>query len=114
LKEEGQMDDDDNKTGFFSRIKSLFHKKESEEEQMYKRKLMDRKIERYLDNNFDSFIAEYGMVREFDLFQYEERHATLATKLKVLNDFAREADSQIGNLEGRIEHLKKGIKGYKG
>ena len=106
-------DVEEQKTGFFSRIKSLFHKDEEEDPQ-YKRKMMDKKIERYLDSNFESFIAEYGMVREIDLSLYDERHGILSGKIKVLNDFVREADAEIGNIEIRVEQLRKSIKGYKG
>lgn len=105
---------EEQKTGFFSRIKSWFHKDKPEEEPTYKRKMMDKKIERFLDNHFESFIAEYGMVREIDLIGYDERHGTLSEKLKVLNDFVKGADAEIGSIEIRVEHLKKSIKGYKG
>jgi len=105
---------EEQKPGFFSRIKSFFHKEKTEEEQTYKRKMMDKKIERFLDNHFESFIAEYGMVREIDLVGYDERHGTLSDKLKVLNDFVKGADAEIGSIEIRVEHLKKSIKGYKG
>jgi|PlaIllAssembly_1097288.scaffolds.fasta_scaffold962258_2 hypothetical protein len=102
------------KKGFFSRIKSFFHKGTAEEDQMYKRKMMDKKVERYLDNNFESFITEYGMVREIDLVRYDERHGILTQKLAVLNEFVKDADAEIGGLEIRVDHLKKNIKGYKG
>ncbi len=101
------------KKGFFAKIASWFHKA-PEENETYKRKMMDKKVERYLDSNFESYIEEYGMVRSMDLLVYEERHDTLSSKLKVLNDFVREADADIGNLMTRVELLKKNIKGYKG
>ena len=106
---------EEQKPGIFSRIKSFFHKaRPEEEEQTYKRKMMDKKIERFLDNHFEAFITEYGMVREIDLVGYDERHGTLSEKLKVLNDFVKGADAEIGSIEIRVEHLKKTIKGYKG
>ncbi|MDG6225415.1 MAG: hypothetical protein QCI82_07870 [Candidatus Thermoplasmatota archaeon] len=108
-------DYEEEKIGFFAKIKSWFKKDKDEDVQAeYKRKLMDRKIERFLDSNFDSFIAEYGLVREIDIARYDERHGILSSKLKVLNDFVKEADADISNLEIRVEHMKKNIKGYKG
>lgn len=110
------MDEDveqEQKHGFFAKIKSWFHKA-PEGNETYKRKMMDKKVERYLDSNFDSFIEEYGLIRSMDLLVYEERHDNLSGKLKVLNDFVKNANADISNLSIRVEHMKKNIKGYKG
>lgn len=94
------------KTGFFDRIRMLFTNV-NKEENAYQRRLLDRRIERFLDENFDSYIEEYGLVREIDLKKYEERYEELVERIAGLKNFVRETDAEIGNLERRLEAIKK-------
>ncbi len=100
------------KPGFMDRIKAFF-KSSEDEENVYKRKLIDRKIERYIDENFDSYIEEYGLVNELDLKKYDERFEDLANRVNGLKTFVSEADAELGNLEKRVGVIKKAAKGGK-
>lgn len=98
-------DENEEQQGFWSRVKAAFSS-EDEESNLYNRRLIDNRIERYLDRNFDSYIDEYGLVREMDLKRYDERYDGLSERIEGLKGFMKEADAEAGNLEGRIETIK--------
>jgi hypothetical protein len=92
------------KPGIFQRIKNIFGS--GDDDTQYDRHIMDRRIERYLDGNFDNYIDEYGLVRELDLRKYDERYEDLVENVDGLRKFVKDADADIGNLEKRTDDLK--------
>jgi hypothetical protein len=91
--------------GFFARIKNFFSSSE-EEDTHYDRRILDSRIERYLDNNFNSYIDEYGLIRELELRRYDERVDILEDKVDGLKDFVKDADADISELELRTEDIQ--------
>jgi len=102
------------KKGFFSWLKSKFSSKEEEgeekEDPVYKRRLLDGRIEKYLDQNFDSYIQEYSMVTGLDLESFEVRYTELTQKITSMNEYMLQADADIGALENDINAVKEAKK----
>lgn len=73
----------------------------------YRRRLWDGRIERYLDEHFDEYIAEYNLVTETDLKLYEEKYKVMDEKLRLLDDFTLDIDTKVTELERRVEDLAK-------
>jgi hypothetical protein len=103
-----QVEEQQEEPGFFARIKNFFSSSE-EDEKHYDRRILDSRIERYLDNNFDSYIDEYGLVQEIDLARYDERADDLQDQVTDLKTFVKDADADIGELEVRCEHVEAAI-----
>ena len=97
---------EEEKPSLSTRIKKFLHIT-SEADEGYKRKMLDGRIERYMDENFNNYIDEYGLVREIDLRKYEERYDMLVGRIAKLKEFVAEADAELGNLEHRLAEVKK-------
>ncbi|MEW6070757.1 MAG: hypothetical protein AB1485_09085 [Candidatus Thermoplasmatota archaeon] len=93
----------------WERIKKFFRGEEVvyAPEVAYRRRLWDSRIERYLDENFDDYIAEYNLVTKSDLLLYEERYKAMDEKLKLLDDFTLDVDTKVTVLERRVEAITK-------
>lgn len=108
--------EEEQKKGFFAWIGSIFRKNDDEEgekpeeELKYKRRLFDGRIEKYLDQNLDSYITEYGIVTELDLQGYEERYNSLTGRVKEMKDYILDSDAIIGNMEKDLQLVKKKAK----
>lgn len=98
------------KAPFFSRIKKLFsgetEKKETEEVR-YKRRFFDGRIERYLDENFNNYIEEFGLVTRIDTLEYEERYQILAQRISNLKTFINGTDADLSSLERRLKTVNR-------
>ena len=102
------------KPSFFDRIKGYFSKEEEEEgNETYERNLLDSRIEKYLDHHASQYIAEFGLVTSIDIQAFEERYEDMTIRIKSLQDFARDADADVSNLENRMEAIKTASKGKK-
>jgi hypothetical protein len=103
--------EEEEKRGFFSR---LFGRKKEEEETEeaphYNRRLFDGRIEKYLDHNLDSYIAEYGIVTELDLQGYENRYDKLTGRVKSIKEFILDSDAILGQMEKDLLDVKGKIK----
>lgn len=99
---------EEEKPTFMSKLRNLF-KVETEADTGYKRKLLDGRIERYLDENFDNYIDEYGLVREIDLRKYEERYEALVEDVSDLKEFVVSADAEVGNFEHRLRNIEAAV-----
>ncbi len=104
----------DEKPPFFSRVKKLLSRssstntdQEAEKEYHYKRRFLDGRIERYLDENFNNYIEEFGLVTRLDTLEYEERHDILAQRISNLKNYMQTSDAEIASLERRLEDVKK-------
>jgi hypothetical protein len=103
--------------GFWSRFKSLFRGNENESEEdvsyEYNRRLLDGRIEKYLDLNLDSYIEEYRILTELDLSAYEDRYSKLTGRISKMSDFMLDADASITRMEKDIRDIKGSMKGRK-
>jgi hypothetical protein len=99
------------KPSFFERIKGYFSSSEADEENpTYERRLLDSRIEKYLDRHAESYISEFGLITSIDLERYEERYDNLTTQTGSLQEFARDADAELTNLEARVKAIKSASK----
>lgn len=104
------VEEAEEKKGFFQWLKSKFGSNEGEEEieiPHYKRRLLDGRIEKYLDQNFNSYIQEYGIVNGLDLESYEERYQDLTGKISEMKEYMLESDAAISSMEKEILVIKK-------
>lgn len=91
--------------GFFEKVKKFLHREETVEKPVYHRRLWDGRIERYLDENFNDYIAEYELVTKTDVVHYEERYKLMTEKLKDLDIFMLDIDAKVTDLERRAAKL---------
>lgn len=91
--------------GFFERIREFFHREEVVEEPIYHRKLLDGRIERYLDENFRDYITEYNLVTEADINAYEARFEVLTVNVGGLTEFTKDIDANVTSLERRVKKI---------
>jgi hypothetical protein len=99
------------KKGFFTWLKEKFSRKEEEEEQeeapQYKRRLFDGRIEKYLDQNLDAYISEYGIVTGLDLEVYEERYGRLTGRISVMSEYMSDADVKVSVMEKELAQVQE-------
>lgn len=94
----------------FERIKRVFSLAEgedAEEEERYKRRLLDSRIEKYLDEHFDEYIEDYGLVAKQHLTAYERRATGLEERLSSLTTYTRDVDAAVADLERRVTEVGK-------
>lgn len=72
----------------------------------YQRRILDRRIEGYLDAHFDEYISTYQIVTAIDLERLEGRYDTIEIKVSELKSFALDMDAKVSNLETRVDTLK--------
>lgn len=99
------------KKGFFTWLKEKFSRKEGEEEEHdevphYKRRLFDGRIEKYLDQNLDAYISEYGIVTGLDLEVYEERYGRLTGRISKMSEYMADADVKVTVLEKELAQVQ--------
>ena len=93
---------------FLSRIKNMFSKESSDQEKpRYKRRFFDGRIERYLDENFNNYIDEFGLVTRLDTVMYEEKSELLGQRILGLKTFVKNADADVSSLERRLAAVRK-------
>ena len=104
------------KKGFMSWLRGVFGKKDPDAEPeapKYKRKLLDGRIEKYLDQNMDSYIKEYGIVTSLDLESYEVRYGQLTGRVAGMKEYQLSAEARISALERDLDEVKKASKAKK-
>lgn len=109
-----QVEEANEKKGFFAWLSSVFHKKEDEEVEKeaphYKRRLFDGRIEKYLDQNMNAYVSEYGIVTGLDLEVYEERYQTLTTRATAMKEYMSEADANVSKMERELVEVQAASK----
>jgi hypothetical protein len=102
-------EDTGEKKGFLAWIKNRFSQEEADEEEepTYKRKLLDGRIEKYLDQNFSSYIKEYGILDGLDLESYEIRYERLTGRVSSIKEYMIEADADITRMEKDLSEVSK-------
>ena len=94
----------------FERIKGAFSLGEgevAEEEEEYKRRLFDGRIEKYLDEHFDEYIKDYGLITKQHLTAYEKRATGIEERLSSLTTYTRDVDATVADLERRVTEVQK-------
>ena len=107
-------EEEQERKGFFEWFRSLFRGKEGEEEvpepPKYKRRLLDGRIEKYLDQNMDAYIQEYGILTGLDIEAYETRYTSITGRISVMKEYMIDADAQISSMEKEIGQVKTASK----
>lgn len=102
--------EEEERKGFFTWLKEKFSKDEEEQEEeapQYKRRLFDGRIEKYLDQNLDAYISEYGIVTGLDLEVYEERYDRLTKRITSMSEYMAEADVSVSVLEKDLSRIRE-------
>lgn len=73
----------------------------------YRRNIIDRRIELYLDRHFDEYIEEYGLVRELDLEVYEEKYRGILEGVEEIKEFQMDALTEIQDLKRRLDRIEE-------
>ncbi|MGA1848639.1 MAG: hypothetical protein ACMUHB_04785 [Thermoplasmatota archaeon] len=105
------------KKGFSGWFRSLFHKGENEEAEPeaphYKRKLLDGRIEKYLDQNMNAYINEYGILTGLDLEAYETRYASLTSRISGMKEYMLNSEARISEMERDVTSIQNAAKTVK-
>ena len=106
------------KKGFLAWVRSVFGGGRDEEEKEaepphYKRKLLDGRIEKYLDQNMSAYINEYGILTGLDLEAYDMRYGQLTGRISAMKDFMLTSDARISDMERDLDLIHKSQKGGK-
>jgi hypothetical protein len=106
-------EEQEEKKGFFDWLRSVFKRSEEEkveEPPKYKRKLLDGRIEKYLDQNMDAYIQEYGIVTGLDIESYEIRYSNLTSRIYTMKEYMIDADAQVSMMEQELAQVEKASK----
>lgn len=96
--------------GIMSRFFGIFGKNDNEEEPeapKYNRRLLDGRIEKYLDQNLNSYIQEYGIVTSLDLESYEMRYERITGGIASMKEYQLNAEARISGMEIEVKEIKK-------
>jgi hypothetical protein len=100
--------------GFSSWFRSLFHREEKEEVEPevphYKRKLLDGRIEKYLDQNMNAYINEYGILTGLDLEAYETRYTSLTSRISGMKEYMLTSEARISEMERDVNTIQNAAK----
>lgn len=94
----------------FERIKRVFslgEREVAEEEERYQRRLLDSRIEKYLDDHFDEYIKDYGLITKQHLTAYEKKATDIEESLSSLTAYTRDIDAAVTDLERRVTEVEK-------
>ncbi len=73
----------------------------------YDRRMLDRRVEKYLDKHFDEYIEEFGLLKEIDLKVYEEEVDQCEEDVDDLKEFQKDMKDEIEVLEKRLDRIEK-------
>ncbi len=72
----------------------------------YERNLLDKRVEKYLDDHFEEYIQEFGLIRELELEIYESRYETLLNDIDDINEFQEDIESELASMKRRLDKLE--------
>lgn len=107
------VEEEEESGGFMHWLKGIFSKKDEEEEEQkpqYKRRLLDGRIEKYLDQNMDAYVQEYGIVTGLDLESYEVRYTSLTGRVSSIKEYMVDADANLSAMEKELDEVQKASK----
>ncbi len=73
----------------------------------YERSILDRRIEKYLDDHFDEYIEEFGLVRELELEIHESRYESLKEDISDIKEFQMDMESDLESMKRRLQKLEE-------
>jgi len=73
----------------------------------YERNVLDRRIEKYLDQHFDEYIEEFGLVRKLDLEVYEEQMDYIVDSIRDVDDFQKDTEADLASLKRRLDKIEE-------
>lgn len=73
----------------------------------YHRKVLDYRVEAYLDAHFNEYILDFGLLDEAALEVRNEHLVTLEGRSDGLIHFVWDMDRELANLETRVDALEK-------
>ena len=79
----------------------------SEEKVEYQRKMLDYRVEAYLDAHFNEYIIDFGLLDEAALEVRNEHLLTLEGRSDGLIHFIRDVDGDLTDLEKRIDAMEQ-------
>ena len=91
---------------FLDTIKRRFEREEVIIQPNYERSVLDKKIEHFLDEKFEEYIDEFGIVTEEKLTNYDRSVSSFEKRVDALGDFIRNADRDVIDLEKRVQKLQ--------
>jgi len=112
------LEEEPERKGFMTWLRSVFGGGKEEEEETpepphYKRKLLDGRIEKFLDQNMSSYINEYGILTGLDLEAYDMRYERMTGRISAMKDFMLTSDARISDMERDVDLIHKAAKGGK-
>lgn len=112
------VEEETGRKGFLTWIRSVFGRSKEEDEATpepphYKRKLLDGRIEKFLDQNMSAYISEYGILTGLDLEAYDMRYERITGRISAMKDFMLTSDARISDMERDIDLIHKAAKGGK-
>ncbi|MBN1539542.1 MAG: hypothetical protein JW939_05305 [Candidatus Thermoplasmatota archaeon] len=117
MMQEEVIEEGEGRKGFLSWIRSAFGRSgeepEEQEPPQYKRRLLDGRIEKYLDQNMSAYIEEYGILTGLDIEAYDMRYEQITGRISSMKEFMLSADARISNMERDIDLIGKAAKGGK-
>ncbi|MGM0405052.1 MAG: hypothetical protein ACQEQM_02795 [Thermoplasmatota archaeon] len=72
----------------------------------YERNLLDKRVEKYLDDHFEEYIQEFGLIRELELEIFESRYETLLNDIDDISEFQEDIESELASMKRRLDKLE--------
>lgn len=72
----------------------------------YERSILDRRIEKYLDEHFDEYISEFGLVRELEIEVLGSNYVAMVKDIEDIEEFQLDVESELSSLRRRVEKLE--------
>lgn len=102
-------------TTFRNSVRGIFstgseYKDFTEDNIEYRRKILDYRIEAFLDRHFHDYLHDFGILDEAGLEVRNESLLVLEDRCDGLISFIKDADHEVTDLERRVDDLEKSLK----
>ncbi len=75
----------------------------------YERSMIDRRIEKYMDEHFEEYLEEFNLVRELDMEIYEDRFKYIVDSIDDLQEFQKDIDADITDMKRKLRRIEAKI-----
>ncbi len=75
----------------------------------YRRRLTDRRIEKYLDENFEKYVENFGLVRELELKILEKKTDHCEKELSKIAEFQSDVEAELEVLNRKLEKVQNEV-----
>ncbi len=100
----------DEEISIFSKLKTgMMPEKAEIEGTGYKRRVMDRRIEKHLDRHFNDYIDRYDLIRELHLIEIEENLESCEARTTDIDEFQKDMKAEIEELERDLEMIEEEV-----